>query len=108
MSVKKKRKYIFKTKPYKHQKDAMDMAGDRTAFAFFMEMGTGKSKTLLDNLGTLAVEDKCHATGSPKRYLNIYLKTSRTEQFVGLPVQTKSRRRKCSQSKMTLMGSQSS
>ena len=60
MSVKKKRKYIFKTKPYKHQKDAMDMAGDRTAFAFFMEMGTGKSKTLLDNLGTLAVEDKCN------------------------------------------------
>ena len=99
MSVKKKRKYVFKTEPYKHQQDAMDMAGDRTAFAFFMEMGTGKSKTLLDNLGT--------ATGSPKRYPNIYLKTSRTERFVGLPVQTKSRRKRCSQSKITLTGSQS-
>lgn len=50
--------YKFKTKPYDHQRTAMDRAGERNAFAFFMEMGTGKSKTLIDNLGQLAVQNK--------------------------------------------------
>jgi SNF2 family DNA or RNA helicase len=48
--------YQFKTKPYAHQKEAMRRAGDRNAFALFMEMGTGKSKTLIDNLGELFVK----------------------------------------------------
>jgi hypothetical protein len=46
-------KYNFKTKPYSHQQIAMDLAGQRDAFGFFMEMGTGKSKVLIDNIGTL-------------------------------------------------------
>jgi SNF2 family DNA or RNA helicase len=45
--------YKFKTEPYEHQKEAMKRAGENTAFAFLMEMGTGKSKTLIDNLGQL-------------------------------------------------------
>ena len=52
--------YKFKTKPYDHQRTAMDHAGDRDAFGFFMEMGTGKSKVLIDNLGSLFLEGKCN------------------------------------------------
>ena len=37
-------KYKFKTKPYKHQKTALDLGGQRKFFGYFMEMGTGKSK----------------------------------------------------------------
>lgn len=46
-------KYKFKTNPYKHQQTAIDLAGQRRSFGFFMEMGTGKSKVLIDNLGML-------------------------------------------------------
>ena len=52
--------YKFKTKPYDHQRTAMDHAGDRDAYGFFMEMGTGKSKVLIDNLGSLFLEGKCN------------------------------------------------
>ncbi len=45
--------YEFKTEPYEHQRDALDAAGQRTGFGFFMEMGTGKSKVLIDNVGQL-------------------------------------------------------
>ena len=50
--------YPFKTKPYKHQLYAMQEAGNKQKFAFFMEMGTGKSKTLIDNLGDLFLQDE--------------------------------------------------
>jgi len=46
-------KYNFKTIPYKHQETACDLAGHRECFGFFMEMGTGKSKVLIDNMGML-------------------------------------------------------
>lgn len=45
--------YKFKTKPYKHQLDAIDMCDGRKAFAYLMEMGTGKSKCLIDDAGRL-------------------------------------------------------
>tara|TARA_R100000541_G_scaffold12742_6_gene21244 strand:- start:666 stop:2132 length:1467 start_codon:yes stop_codon:yes gene_type:complete len=45
--------YKFKTVPYDHQKTSLDAVGDRLSFGFFMEMGTGKSKVLIDNLGQL-------------------------------------------------------
>ena len=51
-------KYIFKTTPYKHQQTAMDVCGDRRSFGFFMEMGTGKSKVLIDNIGVLHLQGK--------------------------------------------------
>ena len=50
--------YKFKTEPYYHQHRAIEKAGDRESFAFFMEMGTGKSKTLIDNIGQLWQDSK--------------------------------------------------
>ena len=40
--------YKFKTKPYDHQRTALNAAGQKDFFGFFMEMGTGKSKVLID------------------------------------------------------------
>jgi hypothetical protein len=45
--------YKFKTKPFEHQLDALKISCDREIFAYFMEMGTGKSKVLLDNAAIL-------------------------------------------------------
>jgi SNF2 family DNA or RNA helicase len=45
--------YKFKTKPYAHQIKALEMSWDRPYFAYFMEMGTGKSKVLIDNISML-------------------------------------------------------
>jgi SNF2 family DNA or RNA helicase len=45
--------YKFKTKPYAHQLDALEASWDKENFAYFMEMGTGKSKVLLDNAAVL-------------------------------------------------------
>jgi SNF2 family DNA or RNA helicase len=49
MLSKKHKIYAFKTKPYQHQYHGWDMAKDREEFAWFMEMGTGKSKICVDN-----------------------------------------------------------
>ena len=46
-------KYKFKTPPYKHQLKALEMSWTKPYFALFMEMGTGKSKVLLDNIAML-------------------------------------------------------
>jgi len=56
MSVKYKNKLKFKLKPYDHQLKALDKAAARPEYGFFMEMGTGKSKVLLDNIGYLFLE----------------------------------------------------
>jgi SNF2 family DNA or RNA helicase len=45
--------YKFKTKPYAHQLKALEMSWERPYFAYFMEMGTGKSKVLIDNISML-------------------------------------------------------
>jgi len=45
--------YRFKTKPYEHQLDALKDSWNKEVFAYFMEMGTGKSKVLLDNAAIL-------------------------------------------------------
>ena len=45
--------YKFKTKPFDHQLDALEASWDKENFAYFMEMGTGKSKVLLDNAAVL-------------------------------------------------------
>ena len=46
-------KYKFKTKPYEHQLKALEMSCNRETFAYFMEMGTGKTKVLIDNMAML-------------------------------------------------------
>jgi len=50
--------YKFKTKPYQHQKDALEKSWNRDSFAYFMEMGTGKTKVLIDNLALLYEKNK--------------------------------------------------
>ena len=46
-------KYKFKTKPYDHQVTALEKSWDKEEYAYFMEMGTGKSKVLVDNIAML-------------------------------------------------------
>ena len=45
--------YKFKTKPYAHQITALEKSWDKSVYAYFMEMGTGKSKVLVDNMAML-------------------------------------------------------
>ena len=45
--------YKFKTKPYRHQLEALEKSWNKETFAYFMEMGTGKTKVLIDNLAIL-------------------------------------------------------
>jgi hypothetical protein len=40
----------FKTKPYDHQREALMISKDQKHFAYFMEMGTGKTKVTIDNI----------------------------------------------------------
>ena len=46
-------KYKFKTKPYKHQLTALEKSWNKETYAYFMEMGTGKTKVLIDNMAML-------------------------------------------------------
>ena len=46
-------KYKFKTKPFQHQSIALERSAFEKNFALFMEMGTGKSKVLIDNIAIL-------------------------------------------------------
>ena len=50
--------YKFKTKPYAHQLTALGKSWQREYYAYFMEMGTGKSKVLLDNIAMLYDQGK--------------------------------------------------
>ena len=50
--------YKFKTKPYEHQLKALEQSWEKSYFAYFMEMGTGKSKVLLDNIAMLYDQGK--------------------------------------------------
>jgi len=45
--------YKYKTKPYKHQKTALKKSWAAESYGLFMEMGTGKSKVLVDNMAML-------------------------------------------------------
>lgn len=42
--------YEFKTVPYEHQKTAMALGIEKKRFAYLMEMGTGKTKSVIDVL----------------------------------------------------------
>ena len=48
----------FKLKPFNHQLEALKLGWDRQEFGLFMEMGTGKSKVLIDNMGMLYLAGK--------------------------------------------------
>ena len=49
---------MYKTKPYQHQRDALIKGADQYNFAYFMEMGTGKTKVSIDNAAYLYQEKK--------------------------------------------------
>jgi SNF2 family DNA or RNA helicase len=51
----------FKTQPFQHQLQALGCSWDKTNFAYFMEMGTGKSKVLIDNIAMLYDQGKINA-----------------------------------------------
>tara|TARA_B100000287_G_scaffold411885_1_gene441773 strand:+ start:699 stop:2156 length:1458 start_codon:yes stop_codon:yes gene_type:complete len=56
MSIQERRKYMkykFKMKPYAHQLTALEKSWNRENYAYFMEMGTGKTKVLIDNMSML-------------------------------------------------------
>ena len=46
-------KYKFKMKPYAHQLTALEKSWNKESYAYFMEMGTGKTKVLIDNMSML-------------------------------------------------------
>jgi|TARA_R110002126_G_scaffold73661_4_gene183663 SNF2 family DNA or RNA helicase len=50
--------FKYKTKPYAHQEEALKRSYDKRNYAYFMEMGCGKSKVLLDNITWLAENKK--------------------------------------------------
>ena len=54
-------KYKFKMPPYEHQLTALRKGWNLDEFAYFMDMGTGKSKVLIDNFSVLY--DKGHIGG---------------------------------------------
>jgi SNF2 family DNA or RNA helicase len=45
--------YAFKTPPYNHQREALEKGWDVRGFAYLMDMGTGKTKTAIDNIAML-------------------------------------------------------
>ena len=45
--------FKFKTKPYKHQLDALTVSCEKQEYALLMDMGTGKSKVLIDTIAYL-------------------------------------------------------
>jgi len=46
-------KYEYKTQPYEHQRTALNNGGLLKNYAYFMEMGTGKTKVAIDNVAYL-------------------------------------------------------
>ena len=45
--------YPYKTKPYEHQRQALRESAEKVQWAYFMEMGTGKTKVTIDNMSYL-------------------------------------------------------
>ncbi len=51
-------KYPYKTKPFDHQRTALNKSAEQNSYAYFMEMGTGKTKTAIDNIGYLYLKNQ--------------------------------------------------
>ena len=56
--------YKFKTEPYAHQLHALGASHNKENYALFMEMGTGKSKVLVDNIAMLYDKGKINSPRS--------------------------------------------
>lgn len=70
--------YAPRLPPYAHQREALELGWRRRYFAYLMDMGTGKSKTLVDNACLLAEEDDAWGLliVAPK---NVYLNWTRID-----------------------------
>jgi SNF2 family DNA or RNA helicase len=70
------KKYIFKTKPYDHQQKALEESFDKPYYGLFMEMGTGKTKVLLDTVGILHHNHKIEGVLiiAPKSVYTVWVK----------------------------------
>ena len=55
------KKYRFKTEPFDHQRQALTDSWAAEYYALFMEMGTGKSKVVIDTIGVLQMMEKINA-----------------------------------------------
>ena len=55
-------KYPYKTKPYEHQRLALKNSAEASEYAYFMEMGTGKTKVTIDNMAWLYMQRKITAS----------------------------------------------
>jgi SNF2 family DNA or RNA helicase len=51
----------FKTKPYKHQLEALEKCQSSDNYGLFMEMGCGKSKVIIDNFAQLYLDEKINS-----------------------------------------------
>ena len=49
--------FTFRTKPYDHQLEALKVSYQSESFALLMDMGTGKSKVLVDTIAYLDSQD---------------------------------------------------
>lgn len=67
--------YQLKTQPYAHQVVANEDARDKPAWAWLMEMGTGKTKVAIDDFGELYHRDKidCVVILCPKAIMQNWL-----------------------------------
>jgi SNF2 family DNA or RNA helicase len=80
--------YEPKTKPYAHQQVALDMSRDREAFALLMEMGTGKTKVIIDTAGHLFLKGKIDAVfvlapnGVHRDWINEAIPTHMSDQVL--------------------------
>jgi superfamily I DNA/RNA helicase len=54
-------KYNYKTQPYEHQRQALIQGACQNNYAYFMEMGTGKTKVSIDNVAYLHQQNKIDA-----------------------------------------------
>jgi hypothetical protein len=53
--------FEFKTVPYNHQNDALLRSGDAEYYALFMDMGTGKTKVIIDTAAYMYAHDMIDA-----------------------------------------------
>jgi SNF2 family DNA or RNA helicase len=76
-------KYRSRMKPFAHQQEALDRSWDRNQYALFCEMGTGKSKILIDTIGALFLEGKITAAMivAPKGVYKNWEKTELPKHF---------------------------
>ena len=54
-------KYPYKTTPYEHQRKALNESAEKVQWAYFMEMGTGKTKVTIDNIAYLFFQRKINS-----------------------------------------------